>query len=173
MPLPKHILVNLPPKPLETSMVSFPKTTTKTPLPPLHQAAQRRAPRISLAGRRHYRESINVDASRFIPFSRQQLSPHQLTMHTVRRRRRRHRSRPHRYCLLRPPVPKGRAIDLRGNLHMIYAQDTNQPSLPALPNAQWAMFPGYIPLLLLYIRIPVYIISIARFSGCMSLVAPI
>ena len=35
------------------------------------------APRqpISLAGRRHYRESINVDASRFIPFSRQQLSP--------------------------------------------------------------------------------------------------
>ena len=94
-------------------------------------------------------------------------------MHTVRRRRRRrrrgrrrrHRSRPHRYCLLRPPVPKGRAIDLRGNLHMIYAQDTNQPSLPALPNAQWAMFPGYIPLLLLYIRIPVYIISIARFYG--------
>lgn len=59
--------------------------------------------------------------------------PHQLTMHTVRRRRRRgrrrHRSRPHRYCLLRPPVPKGRAIDLRGNLHMIYAQDTNHPCL--------------------------------------------
>jgi hypothetical protein len=40
-----------------------------------HQAAQRGGARISLAGRRHYRESINVDASRFIPFSRQQLSP--------------------------------------------------------------------------------------------------
>ena len=73
MPLPKHILVNLPPKPLETSMVSFPKTTTKRRR--RRHIKQRSGARISLAGRRHYRESINVDASRFIPFSRQQLSP--------------------------------------------------------------------------------------------------
>ena len=73
MPLPKHILVNLPPKPLETSMVSFPKTTTKRRR--RRHIKQRSGARIRLAGRRHYRESINVDASRFIPFSRQQLSP--------------------------------------------------------------------------------------------------
>ena len=93
-------------------------------------------------------------------------------MHNVRRRR--HWSRPHRYCLLRPPVPKGRAIDLRGNLHMIYAQDT----IPTIPACSTKCTVGYVPRLYtiaaaVHQDTSIYNIHTARSSGCMSLVAPI
>ena len=66
----------------------------------------------------------------------------------------------------RPPVPKGRAIDLRGNLHMIYAQDT----IPASTKSTVGNVPRLVlqPHLVYSICICWWYICVhsARFTSC-------
>ena len=154
MPLPKHILVNLPPKPLETSMVSFPKTTTKRRRAPPHQAAQRRAHkprRPPPLPRKHKRWCLTLHPffqAATIPTS----SPCTLSAAAVAAGAATEAGRIAIACFVRLYLRVGRLIYEAICIWFML-------KIPTIPACSTKCTVGYIPLLL-YIRIPVYTYNI-------------